>query len=107
MDRPTIAIMGGADKELDFTPLTPALHERAKEVVLIGQVADKMEATFRAGGYTRLRRVRSLEEGVELASQLAQPGEAVLLLPACASFDMFRDFEERGLAFRHAVHALK
>ena len=106
MDRPTIAIMGGADKELEYTPLVPALHAKAKSVVLIGQVADKMETTFRAGGYDAIHRAATLEAAVELARSLAQPGEAVLLLPACASFDMFRDFEARGVAFRKAVHAL-
>ncbi len=106
MDRPTIAIMGGADKNLEYAPLVPALHEKAKAVVLIGQVADKMEAVFRAGGYTSIFRAPTLEAAVEQARSLAAPGEAVLLLPACASFDMFRDFEARGVAFRKAVHAL-
>ena len=106
MDRPTVAIMGGADKELEYAPLVPALHEKARAVVLIGQVADKMETTFRAGGYTAIYRASTLEAAVALARLLAGSGEAVLLLPACASFDMFRDFEARGVAFRKAVHAL-
>ena len=106
MDRPTVAIMGGADKELEYAPLVPALQEKAKAVILIGQVADKMEATFRTGGYMMLHRAPTLEAAVELARSLAHAGEAVLLLPACASFDMFRDFEARGVAFRKAVHAL-
>ena len=106
MDRPTVAIMGGADKELEYAPLVPALHEKTRAVVLIGQVADKMEATFRAGDYTEIYRASTLEAAVTLARLLAGAGEAVLLLPACASFDMFRDFEARGVAFRKAVHAL-
>jgi len=107
MDRPTILIAGGADKDLDFAPLVPTLRARAKHVVLIGSVAEKMEKTFTAGGYTALSRAGSLEEAVRKARDLARPGEAVLLAPACASFDMFADFEARGVAFRQAVHQLQ
>lgn len=106
MTVPTIVIAGGADKELDFAPLTTALHEKAQQLILIGSAADKMEGTFRANGYNRITREKSLEMAVTRASTIARPGEAVLLSPACASFDMFRDFEARGAAFRQAVHAL-
>ena len=106
MDRSTVVIMGGADKQLEYAPLAPALHEKAKHVILIGQVADKMEAAFLAGGYKRISRATTLEDAVMQARSFADAGEAVLLLPACASFDMFRDFEARGVAFRQAVHAL-
>lgn len=106
MDRPTVVIAGGADKDLDYAPLAPALHARAIDVVLIGEVADKMEQALRAGGYTRLHRAPTLPAAVQTARTLASPGEAVLLLPACASFDMFRDFEERGVVFRNTVRTL-
>ena len=106
MDRPTVAIMGGADKNLEYAPLVPVLRQKAKHVVLIGQVADKMEAVFRQGGYDRISRANTLQDAVTQAQQIALSGEAVLLLPACASFDMFRDFEARGVAFRAAVNAL-
>ncbi len=106
MDRPTVVIAGGADKDLDYAPLASALHARATEVVLIGAVADKMERAFRAGGYTRLHHAPTLQTAVETARALASPGDSVLLLPACASFDMFRDFEERGVVFRDTVRAL-
>jgi UDP-N-acetylmuramoylalanine--D-glutamate ligase len=106
MDRPTVVIMGGADKQLEYAPIASALHEKAKHVILIGQVADKMEAAFLAGGYKRISRATTLEDAVTQARSFADEGEAVLLLPACASFDMFRDFEARGVAFRQAVHAL-
>jgi UDP-N-acetylmuramoylalanine--D-glutamate ligase len=107
MDRPTIVIAGGADKQLDFAPLALALRSHAKHLILIGSAADKMEAAFRAGGYVSISRSGSLEEAVEAAASRACPGEAVLLSPACASFDMFRDFEARGSAFRAAVRKLE
>ena len=107
MDRPTIVIAGGADKDLDFAPLVPALRTRAKHLILIGSAADKMEAAFRAGGYNKIDRAATLEAAVSAASRFAQPDEAVLLSPSCASFDMFRDFEARGAAFRDAVRQLE
>lgn len=106
LDRPGIVIMGGADKGLDFAPLVPALKEHARQLLLIGQAAEKMESVFRAGGYTVILRAETLEEAIEAAGAIARPFETVLLCPACASFDMFRDFEERGTAFRRAVQNL-
>lgn len=106
LDRPGVIIMGGADKGLDFAPLVPALKEHARQVILIGQAAESMARVFQAGGYDFLLRAESLEEAVRAAHGIARPTETVLLCPACASFDMFRDFEARGAAFRHAVNTL-
>ncbi|MCW3094580.1 MAG: UDP-N-acetylmuramoyl-L-alanine--D-glutamate ligase [Chthonomonadaceae bacterium] len=106
LDRPGVIIMGGADKGLDFAPLVPALKKHARHVFLIGQAAEKMEEVFRAGGFHVLLHAETLEEAVLGASMVAKPFETVLLCPACASFDMFRDFEERGAAFRRAVNTL-
>lgn len=103
MDRPTVVIAGGADKDLDFTPLADVMRAKARRVVLIGAVTEKMDRQLRAGGYDAIERAATLEDAVDRAAQLAAPGEAVLLSPACASFDMFRDFEARGAAFRAAV----
>ena len=107
MDRPTIVIAGGADKDMDFAPLVPALRARAKRLILIGSAADKMETAFREGGYSAITRAVNLETAVIAAARGAAPGEAVLLSPSCASFDMFRDFEARGAAFRKAVRGLE
>ena len=107
MARPTIVIAGGADKALDFEPLVPALKAHARQLILIGSAADKMEAAFRSGGYTSISRADSLEAAVGAAAAAAREGDAVLLSPACASFDMFRDFEARGAAFRAAVRNLE
>ena len=106
MERPTIVICGGADKEIDFSPLVPTLKTHARQVILIGATSDKMKKTFEDGGYDSLIQAASLEEAVVLASKLAVPGDAVLLSPACASFDQFRDFEHRGQVFRRAVEEL-
>jgi UDP-N-acetylmuramoylalanine--D-glutamate ligase len=103
MTRPTVVIAGGVDKESDFSDLTPVLHRHAKHVILIGRAADKMEQTFRTSGYEQISRADSMEHAVEQARSLAVAGDAVLLSPACASFDMFTDFEERGARFRVAV----
>lgn len=107
MERPTIVIAGGADKGLDFAPLAPALRAKAKHLVLLGAAAAKMETTFRAGGYTDISRADTLQDAITQARARAVPGDAVLLAPACASFDMFTDFEARGVAFRDAVRALE
>jgi UDP-N-acetylmuramoylalanine--D-glutamate ligase len=107
LDRPGIVIAGGADKALDFAPMTATLLAKARRLILIGAAADKMETTFRAGGYAAIERAPTLEAAVNRAQQLAEPGETVLLSPTCASFDMFTDFEARGVAFRRAVNALK
>lgn len=104
MDRPVILIAGGQDKGGDFSPLREPVVERARGVVLIGEASERLAKIF--NGYSPLERAASLEEAVRKAYRLAMPGDAVLLSPACASFDMFRDFEERGLCFKAAVRSL-
>lgn len=105
MDRPVILIAGGQDKGGDFSPLRELVVERARGVVLIGEASERLAKVF--NGYSPLERAGSLEEAVSKAYRLARPGDAVLLSPACASFDMFRDFEERGLCFKAAVRSLE
>lgn len=106
LDRPAVVIAGGADKGLDYSMLTDALVKKAKHLILIGSAAEKMEAVFREGNYSALSRAGTLEEAVLNAAALAKPGDVVILSPACASFDMFHDFEDRGRAFRNAVNSL-
>ena len=106
LDRPAIVIMGGADKGLDFQFIAERLKAKAKRVILIGSAADKLEAVFRAGDYDAISRAGTLENAVTMARQFARPGDTIILSPACASFDMFRDFEERGAIFRRIVHDL-
>ncbi|MBN1895369.1 UDP-N-acetylmuramoyl-L-alanine--D-glutamate ligase [bacterium] len=103
-ENPVILIAGGRDKDSDFSTLLPLIRRKVKAVVLIGEAADKMEKAFR--GASRLLRAGSLEEAVIQSRNLAVPGDVVLLSPACASFDMFKNFEERGDRFRSFVEGL-
>jgi UDP-N-acetylmuramoylalanine--D-glutamate ligase len=98
-----VLILGGEGKGQDFAPLRAPVAEYASHVMLIGRDAPLIEAAL-AG--LPLERCASLEQAVERAALIARPGEAVLLSPACASFDMFRDYKHRGEVFAAAVKAL-
>jgi UDP-N-acetylmuramoylalanine--D-glutamate ligase len=100
-----IWIAGGRDKNLAFGELADAAVKRIRTAVLIGESAKKLEAAL--AGRVDVCAAASLEEAVQRASQLAQPGDVVLLSPACASQDQFRDFQERGERFRAAVTELQ
>ncbi len=97
-----VLIAGGDGKGQDFSPLKEAVARSAREIVLIGRDAPLIEAAV-AGAEVPIRRAASMDQAVVLAAQAAHPGDAVLLSPACASFDMFRDYRHRGEVFRLAV----
>lgn len=96
-----VLIAGGEGKNQDFAPLREALAERGRAAVLIGRDADRIEYALQ--GVVPIAHAADMAQAVALASGLAQPGDAVLLAPACASFDMFRGFEHRGEAYIEAV----
>ncbi len=98
-----VLIAGGRDKLGAYEPLVEALRERGRALVLIGEAADRIEAAAR--GVLPIARASSMEEAVRSARELALPGDAVLLSPACSSFDMFRDYKDRGDVFVRAVRA--
>jgi UDP-N-acetylmuramoylalanine--D-glutamate ligase len=100
LGRRTVLILGGEGKGQDFSPLREPVREFAAHVLLIGRDAPLIEKVV-AG-----EKCGSLEEAVQKASEIAQAGEVVLLSPACASFDMFRDYRHRGEAFAQAVRRL-
>jgi UDP-N-acetylmuramoylalanine--D-glutamate ligase len=102
---PLVWIAGGRNKDLEFGELADAAASRARAAVLIGESARKLEDAL--GGRIDVCAVKSLEEAVQRAAHLAQPGDVVLLSPACASQDQFRNFEERGERFRIAVSELQ
>ncbi len=102
--QPVILIAGGLDKGSDFGPLHDLFKKKVKLLILIGQAADKMARTL--GTATETVFAKTLRDAVMLASERARSGEVVLLSPACASFDMFRDFEDRGRQFKEAVKSL-
>ena len=102
-DRPAVLIAGGKSKNTDFTELGRVIDRRAKALVVIGEAADEIAAhVYR----TPIERAGSMEEAVGRAAALANPGDVVLLSPACASFDMFDSAEDRGRKFIAAVQAL-
>ncbi len=101
---PLILILGGQDKESDFTPLRPLVTRGVKHLILLGSAAPKIHQIL--GNTAPTDRVRDLPEAVDLAFRNAAPGDVVLLAPACASFDMFENFEQRGRAFKQLVNAL-
>ena len=100
LGRKCVLILGGEGKGQDFSPLKDAVSRHAAKVLLIGRDAPLIAKVIPG------ERCASLEEAVEKAANLAAPGEAVLLSPACASFDMFRDYRHRGEVFAQAVRRL-
>ena len=103
--RRVVLIAGGEGKGQDFSPLRQPVQDWARAVVLIGTDAPKIAHAL-AGSDVPLIHCATMAQAVSRAAQLAQAGDAVLLSPACASFDMFRDYKHRGEAFTAAVHAL-
>jgi UDP-N-acetylmuramoylalanine--D-glutamate ligase len=99
-----VLIAGGDGKGADFSALRTPVVAYCRVVVLLGRDAELLAKTF--GDAVPLVRVKTLEEAVQRAAEWAQDGDAVLLSPACASLDMFKNFEERGRLFAHAVEAL-
>ena len=103
--RKVVLILGGEGKGQNFAPLAAAVRQHARHVLLIGRDAALIEKAIASSGVPA-ERVACMETAVTRAAQLAAAGEAVLLSPACASFDMFRDYKHRGDAFAAAVKAL-
>ncbi len=100
----TVLIAGGDCKGADFSGLLPVVEQTARAVILIGKDAPSIAAVLQ--GKTKLAYAKSMTDAVNQAIQLGMPGDRVLLSPGCASFDMFRNFEDRGQAFTAAVEAL-
>ena len=97
-------IAGGMDKGGSYAPLAALVKERVRHLILIGEAADRMQDEL--GELTDTYRAASLEDAVALAAKISTPGGTVLMSPACSSFDMFRDYEERAQRFIEAVKAL-
>lgn len=104
IDGELVLIAGGDGKGADFSALHSPVQHQCRAVVLLGRDAERLAAAL--DGAAPIHRVQTLQEAVELAARLAQPGDAVLLSPACASLDMFENFEDRGRQFAAAVGAL-
>ncbi|MFP4354614.1 MAG: UDP-N-acetylmuramoyl-L-alanine--D-glutamate ligase [Phycisphaerae bacterium] len=107
--RTAVMILGGYDKNVSFAEMGKAVAENARAAVLIGQTADQIAAAIeisRDGPEPIVQHADDMEQAVRVAGQLAQPGDAVLLSPACASYDMFTNYEQRGKAFVQLVQQL-
>jgi hypothetical protein len=104
-DRKLVVILGGDGKGQDFSPLVGPVSRFARSVHLIGRDAAVIERTLQPTGVS-LNQHPSLEEAVRAARRAAQPGDAVLLSPACASLDMFRNYEHRANVFLNEVRAI-
>jgi UDP-N-acetylmuramoylalanine--D-glutamate ligase len=105
-DAPLRLILGGSLKGESFAPLAPEVAARAASVYLIGRASDEISRALDERA-VRYERAGDLETAVRLAAGAAQPGDLVLLSPACASYDQYRDFEQRGDHFRQLVEALR
>ncbi len=101
---PVILIAGGKDKNGDLNPLRELIQSRVKQLILIGEAKERMNREL--GDLTDTAMTKTLEEAVLLAYQTAKKGDVVLLSPACSSFDMFKDYKERGKVFKDAVRGL-
>ena len=103
---PLVLILGGRDKGGAISPLVEAISCRVKYTVLLGEAAPYFERILHAGHYETTVRAENLKEAVEMAREKSLPGDVVLFSPACTSYDMFKNYEERGRAFKSVVRNL-
>ena len=106
MNRPTIVIGGGYDKHVTFDDWIECFGDKVKWLVLLGQTANQIAETAKKHGFTHIVFTESLEEAVQVCAGKAESGDAVLLSPACASWGMFDNYEQRGRMFKDYVRAL-
>lgn len=107
MKKRTVLIGGGFDKKSSYDEWIESFDGKVKKLVLLGQTADKIAECAREHGFNDIEMVSSMEEAVKRSSELAEDGEAVLLSPACASWGMFNNYEERGRIFKDLVNGLE
>ncbi len=107
MNRPTFLIGGGYDKHSEYDEWIESFGGKVKKLVLIGQTKEKIAECARKHGFTDVVMCMTLEEAVDVCFREAVFGDAVLLSPACASWGMFANYEERGRIFREYVHSLQ
>lgn len=106
MNRPTFLIGGGYDKESSYEEWIQSFDGKVKELVLIGQTREKIQKAAHACGFFHTVLAENLEEAVHICAEKAEPGDAVLLSPACASWGQFDNYEQRGDKFKEYVRAL-
>jgi UDP-N-acetylmuramoylalanine--D-glutamate ligase len=107
-----VLIAGGYDKHLDYEPIAKPIVEKVKKLILMGQTANKINTVVkveanRQNKDVKIYRVNTLEEAVKTAREISENGEIVLMSPASASFDMFKNFSEKGNKFKELVKKLR
>ena len=107
MKKPTILIGGGYDKQSAYDEWIESFDGKVRYLILLGQTADKIEECAKKHGFNDIVKVSSMEEAVQKAYELSEAGDAVLLSPACASWGMFTNYEERGRIFKDLVRGLE
>lgn len=105
MEQPTVWIVGGVDKGNDYTDLLPLVREKVRAIVCLGKDNEKIKSVF-GNVVDMVIETMGAEEAVKVAYKLSQKGDTVLLSPACASFDLFQNYEDRGRQFKQAVRSL-
>ena len=107
MDKPTILLLGGSEKYSDYMPMFKAFTPFIKRIVVLGYTADAIAKAAQKAGFNEVSHADSFEDAIRLARSFAQPGMNILLSPACASYDMFDNFEHRGREFKRIVWELE
>ena len=105
-DKPVILIAGGHDKGTPLSDFMQTVRSHTKELILLGAAAERFEKAAREAGVSSIHRVSSMKEAVLLGQKLAKAGDVVILSPACSSFDMYKNMEERGMDFKKNVKSL-
>lgn len=105
-EKPIVLIAGGYEKQSDFTEMIKYATKNVKALVLLGQTAEKIEITAKEHGIDNISKVKGMEAAVKKAYEIAESGDVVLLSPACASWDMYPNFEARGLDFKENIYKL-
>ena len=106
-DEPIILLAGGRNKGSDFSEFARKVKEKVRSLIVLGECRDELRKAVMETGFTQILEAGSFDEAVRMAAAEARPGEIVLLSPACASWDMFRNFEERGERFKEIVLSLR
>ena len=107
MTRPLVWIAGGVDKGNDYNIIKDEVKKKVKALICLGKDNEKLKTVLWRCSCSQIYETQSVKELVHMALQVAQPGDVVLLSPACASFDLFKNYEDRGNQFRRAVLELK
>ncbi len=107
MEQPTIMLLGGSEKKSNYMPMFEAFTPNIKRIVVLGDTANAIAKSAEKSGFKAVSHAQSLEDAINIARSFAAPGTNVLLSPACASYDMFDNYEHRGREFKRIVWELK